>query len=122
MPGGAMPGPGATPMAAPQKKEGKDQRAMMQVHIAMNMLEQALVTFGTESDEGAAVLKVLTTLGKKFGDSSTDDLHAAELQEMVASNPSSGGGSEMQQKILGMMQGRAPAQLPGRPGGMPGAM
>ena len=104
MPGGGMPGPGGTPMSGPTKKEGNKEVAKVQVHIAMNMLEQALTAFGAESKEGKSVLKVLGGLSKDLGESDSSDLVPAQIMEMVKGTPQMGGGNEMQQQLMKMMQ------------------
>lgn len=118
-PGGAQPGPAAAPMATPQKKDGKRERAMVQVHIGMNMLEQALGTFGAESKEGQVVLKCLQALGKSFGENNVSDLVPAELKQMYEAMPQMGGGAPMQAQIGRMQAGAAPARMPQPPAPMP---
>jgi hypothetical protein len=119
MPGGAMPGPSATPMAAPQKSEGKEEIATLHVHIAMNMLEQALGPFGSESPEGKVILSTLQALAKKFGENDTADLMPAEIKSMVGAMPQAGGGSPQQQQIQQMLAQNKPAQMPAPPAPMP---
>lgn len=109
-PGGAPPGAGAPPgtskpgpgsqMPQPQEKEGLKEAARVNVQIAMNMLEQALPVFGSETKEGKAVLKTLNQLSKDFGDSDTSDLHPAEIRQMVGAMPQSGGGSDVQKMLM----------------------
>lgn len=117
-------------MSQPGKKDGNSEKGRVQVHVAMNMLEQALGLFGAETKEGQAILKHLGGLAKQFGDNDTSDLVPAELKEMVGSMPQTGGGSQVQQQIMKMMQGGGqPGGMPGggapkppMPGGMPGMM
>jgi hypothetical protein len=119
MPGGGAPGPGGTPMATPQAKEGKQEKARLRVHIAMNMLEQALPDFGAESEDGTAILKVLLSLSKTFGDRDASDLVPAEIKQMNADMTQMGGGSEMQQQIAKMQATNGPAKIPQAPAPMP---
>jgi len=109
-PGVGAPGP-TSQMPQPQKKEGIKEAAMVNVHIAMNMLEQALPVFGTESKEGQKVLDVLRMLGKSFGKQDSGDLVPAEIRQMVASLPQSGGGSEVQRMLM-QSAGRPQQQQP----------
>lgn len=122
-PGGASPA--ASPMVTPQRKEGKIAAAQTNVHIAVNMLEEALPAFGSESPEGATIIKALGTLAKLMGKKGQDssDLVPAEVKQMVASMPQMGGGTDIQRQILQMMQ-HAGAQKPGMPpgGGAPQPM
>lgn len=120
LPGGGQPGPAAAPMATPEKKDGKQEKARLQVHIAMNMLEHALSALGAESKEGGVVLKTLTNLAKTFGENDTSDLVPAEMADIVASMPQVGGGNPQQKALMQSMQGGArPAQIPPRPAPMP---
>ena len=107
----AGPKPGGTPMAKPQEKEGLKEAARVNVHIAMNMLEQALPVFGSEAKEGKSILKILSMLSKEFGQSDASDLVPAEILQMNKSLPQAGGGSEVQRMLQQqMMQGGAKPQ------------
>ena len=102
-----MPGvqkPGGAPMAKPQEKEGVKEAARVNIHIAMNMLEQALPAFGSESKEGKSVLKILGMLSKEFGQQDASDLVPAEIAQMNKSLPQAGGGTEVQQMLRQMQQ------------------
>lgn len=103
-------------MAKPAEKEGLKEAARVNVHIAMNMLEQALPHFGSESKEGKAILKHLSGLSKDFGESDASDLVPAEILQMNKSLPQAGGGTEVQ-RMLAQMQQQGGAPKPG--GGMP---
>lgn len=114
---GQMPGaPGApaggSPMSTPQPAQGEKQSAMVNVSIAMDLLEQTLPALGSESEEGKAVLGVLSALSKKFGHSraKSQELVPAELMQLMASMPKPPGG----------MPGGAGGGMPGMPGGAPG--
>lgn len=120
LPGGGEPGPAAAPMATPEKKEGKQEKARLRVAIGMNMLEQALGDFGAESKEGSVILKTLTNLAKTFGENDTSDLVPAEMADIVSSMPHVGGGNEHQQALMKTMsQGAQPARMPPPPAPMP---
>jgi hypothetical protein len=119
-PGGAIPGgaPGATPpqaapMAAPQEKAGLKAAAMTNVHIAMNMLEEALPAFGSESKEGQKIMRALTVLGNIAGKRDSGDLVPAQVLQMVRQLPQAGGGTEVQKMLMRQMAGG------GAPGGAP---
>jgi len=101
---GAGPKPGGAPMAKPQEKEGLKEAARVNIHIAMNMLEQALPVFGSESKEGKSVLKILNMLSKEFGHQDASDLVPAEVLQMNKSLPQAGGGTEVQRMLQKMQQ------------------
>jgi len=105
-------------MAKPQEKEGLKESARVNVHIAMNMLEQALPVFGSESKEGGSILKILGMLGKEFGKQDASDLVPAEVLQMNKALPQAGGGTEVQRMLQQMQKQGAP-----QPGAQPqGAM
>jgi hypothetical protein len=91
-------------MAKPQEKEGLKEAARVNIHIAMNMLEQALPVFGSESKEGKSVLKILSMLGKEFGKADASDLVPAEVLQMNKALPQAGGGTEVQRMLQKMQQ------------------
>ena len=100
----AGPKPGGAPMAKPQEREGLKEAARVNIHIAMNMLEQSLPIFGSESKEGKSVLKILSMLSKEFGKTDASDLVPAEVLQMNKSLPQAGGGTEVQQMLAKMQQ------------------
>jgi hypothetical protein len=84
---------GGAPMSTPQPANGDKQSAMVNVSLAMDLLEQTLPNLGSESEEGRAVLSVLSALSKKFGQqrAKAQGLQPAELQQLMASLPGAGG-------------------------------
>jgi hypothetical protein len=105
-------------MSTPQNPAGEKQNAMINVNLAMDLLEQSLPSIGSESEEGQTIVKVLSTLGQKFGHtkSKSQELIPAELMQLLQSLPQQGGMSPEAKAMGGM-----PA-VPGAPGGMPGGM
>jgi len=108
--GGAPPAqsPAAGPMSKPQDKRGLKAAAQTNVHIAMNMLEEALPKFGSESPEGAKILAALKSLGSLVAKRDTSDLVPAEVMQMVKQLPQAGGGTQVQQAIMKQMQAAKP--------------
>ena len=80
-------------MSTPQPGAGEKQSAMVNVSIAMDLLEQTLPALGSESEEGQAVLNVLGALSKKFGHTKakSQELVPAELMQLMSSLPQAGG-------------------------------
>lgn len=99
---GAQP-PRAAPMSTPQEKKGLKAAAQTNIHIAVNMLEEALPAFGAESSEGQAILDILKKLGRLFGKRDSGDLVPAELAHMVSRMPQMGGGTDLQKMIRQQM-------------------
>lgn len=110
MQGGTQPGatappqsPSAAPMSKPQDKKGLKAAAQTNVHIAVNMLEEALPAFGSESPEGGKILAALKTLSSMVAKRDSSDLVPAEILQMVRRMPQMGGGSAAQQAIMKQM-------------------
>jgi hypothetical protein len=113
---GAAPGAGSTvqppaaaPFSKPQDKQGLKAAARTNLHIALNMLEEALPAFGGESPEGQKISRMIGELGKLFGKHDDSDLVPAEIMHMVRQLPQMGGGTDVQRKILQQMQQQQPA-------------
>lgn len=70
-------------MSQPTPNDGARQMGMVNVESAIQMLEQALPTLGSNSPEGAAVLKAMSALSKLFGKPQTQELIPAQLMELV---------------------------------------
>ena len=109
-PGSPQSAPVSSPMANPAAKEGDKAGAAVQVRMAIKLLEKTVTGFGSESPEGATILKVLGELSKTFGQSKdkTSELIPAELMSLI--------GSIMPKGPMGA--GAAPSQAPPG-GGMP---
>ena len=117
-----QPTPAAAPMARPQEKIGLKVSAQANIHIAMNLLEEALPAFGSESREGQKILQSLKILGTLGGSRESKDLVPASVMQMVSQLPQMGGGSDMQRAIMQQMQQKPPGTPPGTPLGMPPGM
>ena len=107
-PGQAAPAGGA-PMSTPQPAQGDKQSAMVNVSLAMDLLEQTLHALGSESEEGQAILTCLSGLSKKFGHTKakSQELVPAELMQLFQSLPQAGGMSP-EAKAMGQQPIQAP--------------
>lgn len=89
----ASTGPMGSPMSTPEPKMGNREGAMVNLSMAMDLIEQALPAIGSESPEGQkalAALRVLTgILGPKKG--KTNELQTNEILQMLQSLPQAGG-------------------------------
>jgi len=116
--GGAAPNsaPVSSPMSNPQPNEGEKQAAMSQVQMAVDLLEQTLPPFGSETPEGKAILSVLKVLSATFGEKKDKarGLIPSEIMNLVASLPKGAG----QGAPAGAPPGMPPG-MPPMPGGMP---
>ena len=117
--------PMASPMSTAEPKMGNREAAMINLAMAMDLLEQALPALGSETPEGQKVLGAIRTMTSVIGPkkAKTNELQPAEIMQMLQTLPQAGGataeGKAMQQapQIPGMS---APTPPPAMPGGMPG--
>lgn len=124
--GGAMPPPPAlapneaeTPptasaMSTPEPKMGSREGAMINVGIAMDLIEQSLPAIGSESAEGQKLLAAIRALTGVMGPrkNKVGELQQSEILQMLQTLPQAGGMTP---------EGRAmqAAPIPGMPPGMP---
>jgi hypothetical protein len=127
--------PMGAPMSTPEPKMGNREASMINISMAMDLLEQALPALGSESPEGQKVLAAIRTMigvvGQKKG--KVNELQPTEIMQMLQTLPQAGGatpeGSAMQKApmIPGMSPGGMPPPPPppmggaggSPPGGMP---
>ena len=79
--------PMAAPMSTPEPKMGNREAALINVSMAMDLLEQSLPAIGSES----AIRSMIGVLGVKKA--STAELQPAEILQMLQSLPQAGGAS-----------------------------
>lgn len=122
--------PMASPMSTPEPKMGNREAAMINLAMAMDLLEQALPALGSETEEGQKILGAIRTMTGVIGPkkSKTNELQPAEIMQMLQTLPQAGGataeGKAMQQapQIPGMSAQTPPPAMPGgMPGGAPSA-
>ena len=108
-PNAAQTPPVSAPMMTEQSNEGEKQGAQSQVQMAVDLLEQTLSAFGSDSEEGRTILDVLKKLSDRFGEKKDKarGLIPSEIMNLVSSLPKGAGGM--------------PPQGAGAPPGMPGA-
>ena len=118
--------PMASPMSTPEPKMGNREAGLINISMAMDLLEQVLPAFGSESPEGQKVLGAIRTLTGLIGakKAKTNELQPAEIMQMLQTLPQAGGataeGKAMSQapQIPGMSAQVPPAApAPGVPGG-----
>lgn len=108
--------PMGAPMSTPEPKMGTREGAMVNLSMAMDLIEQALPAFGSESPEGAKALQVLRSLSGIVGGrkDKAKELQNAEIMQMLQNLPQAGGATPE-----GKVMAAAPA-IPGMaPGGAP---
>jgi len=117
MPEAPPQGPAAAPMAQPTPNEGGKQMGAVNVESAMQMLEQALPSVGSNTPEGAAILDALSKLSKHFNRQKSKELVPAQLMELARAQKS----SPLAGMIGGGMGGAGATPPPGAQPPMPQA-
>jgi hypothetical protein len=107
--------PMGAPMMTPEPKMGSREAAMINVGLALDLLEQALPAIGSESSEGTKVMAALRTLTGMMQprQAKTNELKNAEILQLLQNLPQAGGGTP---------EGKAMASAPPVPGMAGGAM
>lgn len=81
--------PIASPMSTPEPKLGSKEGAMINLSMAMDLIEQALPSLGSESEEGqkalAAIRSLTGVIGPRKG--KTNELQQSEILQMLQSLP-----------------------------------
>lgn len=97
--------PMPSPMSTPEPQAGNNEQARLNVMMALDMLQNALQTFGMQSEEGMALQDVVSKITAKFGEreSDTRQLMPAEIMNLVQTLPQAGGATP---------EARAVAQAP----------
>lgn len=108
--------PISAPMSTPEPKMGSREAALINIGMAMDLLEQSIPALGPESEEARKTLDAIRNLTGVLGPrrGQTNELQQAEILQMLQSLPQAGGATP---------EGKALAQapVPGMPpmGGMP---
>lgn len=122
--------PITAPMSGPEPMQGDKQEAMIQIQMAVDLLERSLPAIGSETPQGRAIMSTLSSLSKEFGEMRTaaKELMPAEIMQLMSSLPQAGGASPAMKAMQGGGAGgppgggMPPGGMPPMPGGMPGAM
>ena len=108
--------PMSAPMSTPEPKMGNKEGALVNISMAMDLIEQALPSLGSESEEGQKALAAIRSLTGVLGQKKqkTGELQQSEIIQMLQNLPQAGGASP---------EGRAMSQAPAVPNlpPMPGA-
>lgn len=102
--GGALP-PGAPspdvstpmtdPLSTPEPKAGQREAALINVSMALDLIEQALPAVGSETPEGKKLMSALSALTGLLGPKKarTGELQQAEILQLMQNLPQAGGGT-----------------------------
>ena len=106
--------PVGAPMSTPEPKLGTREGAMINLGMAMDLIEQSLPALGSESEEGQRALAAIRALTSALGPrkNKVNELQQSEILQMLQSLPQAGG---MTPEARAMQA----APTPGMPPGMP---
>ena len=95
--------PAGAPMQTPQSPAGAQASAKVNITMARDLLEHSLPAFGSETEEGKAILSAIGALGKKFGADMkrSGDLVPAEITQLLQSLPQAGGARPEAKAMMG---------------------
>ena len=81
--------PMGSPMSTPEPKMGNKQGAMIDLSMAIDLIERALPALGSESDEGQKALAAIRSLTGVIGPQKdkTKSLQQSEILQMLQSLP-----------------------------------
>ena len=92
-PGGPPPMP--SPMSTPEPQAGVREAALVNISMALDLIEQALPALGSESMEGKKALSALANLTSVLGPKKqrAGELQNAEILQLLQNLPQAGGGT-----------------------------
>lgn len=81
--------PMASPMSTPEPKLGNKEGSMINLSMASDLIEQALPSIGSETEEGQSLMAALRALTKVLGPrkNKTNELQQSEILQMLQSLP-----------------------------------
>jgi hypothetical protein len=106
--------PMSSPMSTPEPKMGSKEGAMINIGMALDLIEQSLPALGSDSEEGEKALNAIRTLSGLLGPrkNKTNELQQSEILQMLQTLPQAGGMSPEAKAV-------SQAPIPGMPPGMP---
>lgn len=85
-------GPMAAPMSTPEPKMGSKEGGLINLSMALDLIQQAIPALGAESEEGKKAMLVIKGLNGILGAGKprTDELQSAEIMQLLGSLPQAG--------------------------------
>jgi hypothetical protein len=112
---GAATPPMASPMSTPEEKKGEQEKARLNIMMALDMLQSAVGAFDAESEENKTIEKVVAEITRRFGEreSDTRQLIPAEILQMIQTLPQAGGATPGQRTAaMAPVEGATSPPLP----------
>ena len=93
--------PMASPMSTPEPKAGEQEKARLNIMLALDMLQQSMGMFPEKSKEAKTLEDVVRSITMSFGEreSDTRQLIPAEILQMIQTLPQAGGASPAQREM-----------------------
>ena len=106
----------AAPMSTPEPKMGSREGAMINISMALDLLEQSLPALGAQTPEGERAMQAIRTLNAMLGPRKdrTNELQSAQILQMLQALPQ-GAGASPETRLMSQ------APIPGMPPQMAGA-
>ena len=126
--GGITSPPMASPMSTPEPKMGSREAALINVGMAMDLIEQSLPAIGSETADGQRLVSALRSLTGAMGPrrQKVGELQNAEILQLLQNLPQAGGATPEMKAMAGMPAipgmsgaGGPPGMPPPPPGRMP---
>lgn len=114
--------PMAAPMSTPEPKMGSREGALINLGMAMDLIEQSLSALGAQSEEGKKAITALKSLTSVVGERKNEikDLQQTEILQMLQALPQAGGATPESKALSQAPQipgmGAGPVGLPPSPG------
>ena len=114
--------PMASPMSTPEPKTGSREAALINIGMAMDLIEQSIAAIGSDSAEGQKILSALKSLTSVIGErkNSVKELQQSEILQMLQALPQAGGATPESKALAQAPQipgmGAGPQGLPPSPG------
>ena len=85
--------PMSSPMSTPEPKMGSKEGAMINIGMALDLIEESLPALGSDSEEGEKALNSIRTLSGLLGPrkNKTNELQQSEILQMLQTLPQAGG-------------------------------
>jgi hypothetical protein len=108
-------------MSTPEPKLGNKEGALVNISMAMDLIEQALPSLGSESEEGQKALAAIRSLTGLLGPKKqkSGELQQSEIIQMLQNLPQAGGATP---EGRAMSQAPVVPNLPPMPGAAPSPM
>ena len=114
--------PMTAPMSTPEPKNGQKEAALVNVSMAMDLIEQSLPAIGSETPEGQKLISALNNLTTVIGPKKqkAGELQQAEILQLLQNLPQAGGGAPGAKQLMaaGPQVGQPPMPPP-QAGGAP---